>query len=55
MSKREEKDTKNRRVDIRMTGEEYSDLRYMAFETGKSQSDVIRDALKMYKNIVKNT
>ena len=55
MSKKEEKETKDRRIDIRITKEDYSDLKYMAFETGKTQSDIIRDALRMYKNIFRNT
>lgn len=55
MRKKDEKDTKNRRLDIRITNEDYSDLKYMAFETGKTQSDIVREALKMYKNIFRNT
>lgn len=50
-----EKEKKDKRIDIRMSTDEYRDLRYMMFETGKSQSDIVREALKIYKNIVRNS
>lgn len=42
------------KFDFRMSDEESSDLGYMSYKTGKTRSEVIREALRVYKNIVKN-
>lgn len=54
MSEKENKVSRNNKIDFRISDEELSDLSYMSFKTGKKRSDIIRDALKMYKNIIKN-
>ena len=55
MSKKEEKEKRNIKAECRLTEEEANDLQYMSYKTGKKRSEIMRDALKMYMNLVKNT
>ena len=52
MGKREKK-TRNQSLIIRLTDDEVSDLKFMTSVTGKNKSDVVREALKLYKNVAK--
>lgn len=54
MGDEKKKIVRSDKFDFRMSAEETSDLNYMSYKTGKTRSEVIRDALKIYKNIVKN-
>ena len=54
MDGNKKKESRTNKIDFRISDEELSDLSYMSGKTGKKRSDIIRDALKMYKNIVKN-
>lgn len=45
-------ESKNRQYHFRMTDEEMEDLEDMAFRSGKSKAEVIRDALKFYDKVL---
>lgn len=44
--------SRNRRCDVRMSDEEFASLDELSTITGKNKSDVIREALRMYSNLV---
>lgn len=44
---------KKDRLEVRLTGEDVALLDYLRCQTGKNKSDIIRESIKMYGNIVK--
>lgn len=44
---------KSNRCEVRMTDEELEQLEYMIDKTGLTKTEVVRNALKMYHNLVK--
>lgn len=54
MKTRKNEAVNTNRIDVRVSDDIISDLKYMANKTGKTRSDIVREALKLYKNIVKN-
>lgn len=44
---------KGKQTNIRLSDEEQDMLSFMCYKTGKSQTDIIREALKMKYNLVK--
>lgn len=55
MGEKEKKEKRNIKAECRLTEQESNDLQFMSYKTGKKRSEVMRDALKMYMNLVKNT
>lgn len=45
--------SKKNRCEIRMTDEEVEQLEFMTDKTGLTKTEVVRNALKMYHNLVK--
>ena len=46
-----ENGSKNKQYRLRMTDEEFKSLDVLSSETGESKSDIIREALRMYRNL----
>lgn len=53
MNDKKKKNHRTIKCDFRMSEEELSDLSYMSHKMGKSKSEIIREALKMYNNLIK--
>lgn len=45
--------TKSHQYRLRMDDEDSKLLDYLSMQTGKNKSDIIREAIKMYGNLVK--
>ena len=43
--------SRNKQYRLRMTDEEFETLDVLSSETGESKSDIIREALRMYRNL----
>lgn len=44
---------KKERLGIRLSDEDINMLDYLCYQTGKSKSDIVRESLKIYRNLVK--
>lgn len=52
VDRKTKKITRNNMINFRLSDDELRDLANMSYKTDKNQSEVIRKALNMYKNIV---
>ena len=54
MSKKEEKENRNKAFIFRMTEEEQKHLDYLSYLNDKSKADIIREGIRLYTNLNKN-
>lgn len=47
------KNKKNKQIHIRLSDEELSEMEFICSKKGKNKSDIFRDMLRMYGNLVR--